>query len=80
MNWKSATTNLYQMLNYLEHEWYVPGPALEVEPPLPFSYHNWLINPEYKWSDMSKPKDSLPLPKELAAEFIQSYIKKKLNQ
>ena len=50
-----------------------------MEPPLPFSYHNWLIDPKLKWEDMSKPKDKLPLPKDLAKEFINDYKRKKLN-
>ena len=41
------------------------------QPPLPFSYHNWLIDPNYKWEDMSKPVRELVTPKELAAEFIK---------
>ena len=64
MNWKNDNTNLYQVLNYLEHEWYVGDEQLWKEPPLPFSYHNWLIDPNYKWEDMSKPKSELAVPQE----------------
>ena len=49
MNWKSDTLNLYQVLNFLEHEWYTDDEHIIKEPPLPFSYHNWLIDPKYKW-------------------------------
>ena len=80
MNWKSDTLNLYQVLNFLEHEWYVDDEQLIKEPPLPFSYHNWLIDPKYKWEDMSKPKRELDLPADLAADFIADYKKKKLGQ
>ena len=80
MNWKSDTLNLYQVLNYLEHEWYTDDEAIRNQPPLPFSYHNWLIDPKYKWEDMSKPMNELEVPKKLAGEFIKSYIQKKLNQ
>ena len=80
MNWKSDTLNLYQVLNYLEHEWYIDDEQLIKEPPLPFSYHNWLIDPKYKWEDMSTPKRELDLPAELAADFISDYKKKKLGQ
>ena len=80
MNWKSDTLNLYQVLNYLEHEWYVDDEQLAKEPPLPFSYHNWLIDPKYKWEDMSKPKRDLDMPEQLASEFISDYKKKKLGQ
>lgn len=79
MNWQSDTTNLYQILNYLEHEWYLGDEHIYLEPPLPFSYHNWLIDAKYKWEDMSKPKNQLDIPKELAAQFIKDYIRKKLN-
>jgi len=79
MNWKSDTLTLYQVLNFLEHEWYVDSEQQLMEPPLPFSYHNWLIDPNLKWEDMSKPKDKLPLPKDLAKEFINDYKRKKLN-
>ena len=79
MNWKSDTLNLYQVLDYLEHEWYIDDEQLIKEPPLPFSYHNWLIDPKYKWEDMSKPKRELPLPEELAKDFIHNYKKKKLG-
>ena len=80
MNWKSDTLNLYQVLNYLEHEWYTDDEAIRNQPPLPFSYHNWLIDSKYKWEDMSKPMNELEVPKKLAGEFIKSYIQKKLNQ
>ena len=80
MNWKSDTLNLYQVINFLEHEWCVDDEQLIKEPPLPFSYHNWLIDPKYKWEDMSSPKRELNLPKELAANFITDYKKKKLGQ
>ena len=79
MNWKSDTLNLYQVLEFLEHEWYIDSKQLKNEPPLPFSYHNWLIDPKYKWEDMKRPKDELDLPKELAANFISDYKKKKLG-
>ena len=67
------------MLNYLEHEWYTDDEAIRNQPPLPFSYHNWLINPNYKWEDMSKPMNDLEVPKDLAAGFINLYKYKKLN-
>ena len=54
--------------------------AIRNQPPLPFSYHNWLIDPKYKWEDMSKPMNELEVPKKLAGDFIKSYIQKKLNQ
>ena len=79
MNWKNDNTNLYQVLNYLEHEWYVGDEQLWKEPPLPFSYHNWLIDPNYKWEDMSKPKSELAVPQELARNFIENYKRKKLG-
>ena len=79
MNWKSDTLNLYQVLNFLEHEWYTDDEHIIKEPPLPFSYHNWLIDPKYKWEDMSRPKMELDLPKDLAADFIKDYKRKKLN-
>lgn len=80
MNWKSDTLNLYQVLNYLEHEWYTDDEAILQQPPLPFSYHNWLIDSNYKWEDMSKPVRELVTPKELAADFIKDYKNKKLNR
>ena len=79
MNWKSDTLNLYQVLQFLEHEWYVDDEQIIQQPPLPFSYHNWLIDKKYKWEDMSKPMDKLPPPKEIAAKFINLYKYKKLN-
>ena len=79
MNWKNETTNLYQVLEYLEHEWYAGDEQLWNEPPFPFSYHNWLIDPTYKWEDMKTPKDKLALPKDLAADFIKDYKRKKLG-
>ena len=79
MNWKSDTLNLYQVLNYLEHEWYTDDEAIRNQPPLPFSYHNWLIDPKYKWEDMSKPMNELEVPKKLARNFIENYKRKKLG-
>ena len=79
MNWKNENTNLYQILEYLEHEWYAGDEQLWNEPPFPFSYHNWLIDPKYKWEDMKTPKDKLDLPQDLAAEFIEDYKRKKLG-
>ena len=54
-------------------------PALDNQPPLPFSYHNWLIDPKFKWEDMSAPQNSLPPPVEYAKKFIEEYKQKKLG-
>ena len=80
MNWKNENMNLYQAIDFLEHEWYTDEPCITRQPPLVFGYHNWLIDPSYTWEDMMNPQSELPLPKELAAGFITNYIKKKLNQ
>ncbi len=80
MNWKNENMNLYQAIDFLEHEWYTDEPCITRQPPLVFGYHNWLIDPSYTWEDMMNPQSELPLPKELAASFITNYIKKKLNQ
>ena len=80
MNWKNDNMNLYQAIDFLEHEWYTDEPCITRQPPLVFGYHNWLIDPSYTWEDMMNPQSELPLPKELAAGFITNYIKKKLNQ
>ena len=79
MNWRNDNLNLYQVINFLEHEWYVPGEQLDTQPPLPFSYHNWLIDPNYKWEDMKQPQKDLKLPKELASKFIKQYKQNKLG-
>ena len=79
MNWKSDTLNLYKVIDYLEHEWYDDSIIHQKQPPLPFSYHNWLIDPKYKWEDMGRPKDELDLPEKLAEKFINQYKQKKLN-
>ena len=79
MNWKSDTLNLYQVIDYLEHEWYDDSIIHQKQPPLPFSYHNWLIDPKYKWEDMGRPKDELEIPEKLAKKFINQYKQKKLN-
>ena len=78
MNWKSDTLDLYKTIWYLEHEWYSPDDAIDNQPPLPFSYHNWLIDPEVKWEDMSAPQNTLPPPVEYAKKFIDNYKQKKL--
>lgn len=81
MNWKSPTLNLYQVLQFLEAEWYGEhDEQMNLQPPLPFSYHNWLIDSKFKWEDMSKPQSNLDLPKDLAKTFINDYKKKKLGQ
>ena len=79
MNWKNKDMNLYQAINFLEHEWYDQNEIHDKQPPLPFSYHNWLIDPKYKWEDMKQPRNDLDLPKELAEKFIHQYKLKKLN-
>ena len=75
MNWKSDTLDLYEVINFLEHEWYTTGTD---QPPLPFGYHNWLIDPQYKWEDMSKLQSELSIPNDYAKNFIEEYKQKKL--
>jgi radical SAM superfamily enzyme YgiQ (UPF0313 family) len=75
MNWKSDTLDLYEVINFLEHEWYTDGID---QPPLPFGYHNWLIDPKYKWEDMSAPQSTMEPPAEYAKKFIDNYKQKKL--
>tara|TARA_B110000902_G_C14267757_1_gene571987 strand:- start:110 stop:1684 length:1575 start_codon:yes stop_codon:yes gene_type:complete len=79
MNWKSDTLDLYKVLSYLEHEWYDNDFTGGNQPPLPFSYHNWLIDPKHKWEDMSKRMVELPPPVEYAKKFIEDYKIKKLR-
>ncbi len=67
--------DLYEVINFLEHEWYTDGID---QPPLPFGYHNWLIDPKYKWEDMSAPQSTMPPPEEYAKKFIDNYKQKKL--
>jgi hypothetical protein len=78
MNWKSNTMDLYEAIDFLEHEWYLQDEALHQQPPLPFSYHNWLIDPNYKWEDMSAPQNTMSPPEEYAKKFIDNYKQKKL--
>ena len=59
-------------------EWYLQDEALHQQPPLPFSYHNWLIHPNYKWEDMSAPQNTMSPPEEYAKKFIDNYKQKKL--
>ena len=77
MNWKNGSTNVYEMLKFLNDKF--PRPAMRDQPPTVFSYHNWLIDPKYTWDDMKKPQRTLEVPVEYAREFIQKYIQKKLN-
>jgi hypothetical protein len=67
------------VLSYLEHEWYDNDFTGGNQPPLPFSYHNWLIDPKHKWEDMSKRMVELPPPVEYAKKFIEDYKIKKLR-
>ena len=77
MNWENDETNIYEMLKFIELEFY-KGPIND-QPPTVFSFHNWLIDPKYTWRDMKTPQRLLELPKDLAAKFISDYKTKKFS-
>jgi len=79
MNWKNKDMELYDALKYLELEWYDESDIHKNQPPLPFTYHNWLIDTKYTWDDMKLPQDSLQLPEDSAQKFINQYKQYKLN-